>query len=776
MAEMEFFDYEYIPVIDSSISGTVEGDSFTLDICIPQTDLSKGVVIKLIDPVTGEYLLKDELTYKEKLEENVKVMSGAQSRFSITISNDDLIEPIAAGRSYQVQVRMSQLAPMEEICDHDFGQWVPSKEEINGEPQHERICFKCGEKELASCVYPDYWLYRDDDSHSKVCDICYGNEKIESHDHEFGLDDKYTHSKVCSICYFLIMQKHKFTYETIEGNNKQHKCICEICQNIVRDENGEPQGEVVTLLEQHYNNNPHEDSLCDACGAYWSVQSPVYSITADGQLYSIQTRGTTKLIIPKEVELNGVKVEVKSIGGLTKDTTVLEDVEAEAIESIEFEDDSKCEILLSKAFANIKSSSIITVDLPSSIKILEHNVFSTEWIGTDIQSPSYYYFGTAKQFEAILDNEKSSETWFTDKSEATIGPVIECYSEPTDQNELKIEYNATYTEATIVSGINFTGTELVIPAEVESLSGIKVPVTKIGKNAFNTNFIKNSTIKTVDIPRTVTVIEKSAFEGQTFLTTIITHKKNKLVEIEENAFNNCGFETVDLSLCTSLVKLQNYAFGNCKNLQQLTLPASIQDFSALSIVNHKAEFNIEIPDSELFFKDNAGNVFKKPDILILAATKKGDKTYDLSGCSAIGPGAFANTAIQYLRVPTNVSAIGQGAFYNCTNLTWISLPNTLVSLEAELFKNCKSLRFVTGLTVNIQEVKADIFFGCSDVIVTYNSFKKYWHYKYDKTNYPNGTTKDEKWDNGAENLHFVYKYEAYSAYPEKYFSILLRYP
>ncbi len=79
---------------------------------------------------------------------------------------------------------------------------------------------------------------------------------------------------------------------------------------------------------------------------------------------------------------------------------------------------------------------------------------------------------------------------------------------------------------------------------------------------------------------------------------------------------------------------------------------------------------------------------------------------------AIGNGAFYNvTEINSVFIPEGVTQIGDGAFDSCSNLISVDLPSTIVSIGARAFGGCealKSIRIPEGVT----EIKRDTFFFC----------------------------------------------------------------
>ena len=77
---------------------------------------------------------------------------------------------------------------------------------------------------------------------------------------------------------------------------------------------------------------------------------------------------------------------------------------------------------------------------------------------------------------------------------------------------------------------------------------------------------------------------------------------------------------------------------------------------------------------------------------------------------SIGGYAFRGCAsLTTITIPNSVTTIGQGAFANCTSLTAITTPNSVTTIGDYAFQNCTSLTSITNLNPIPIEIYPDVF-------------------------------------------------------------------
>jgi hypothetical protein len=175
---------------------------------------------------------------------------------------------------------------------------------------------------------------------------------------------------------------------------------------------------------------------------------------------------------------------------------------------------------------------------------------------------------------------------------------------------------------------------------------------------------------------TITIIPDRLFMGNgsplgcTTLVGIIL--PNTVTSIEEYAFMGCR-NLISITIPDSVTSINEFAFISCNNLTSITIPKSVTSigraaFSSASLT----EINIDA-DNSAYTSENSILYNKEKTVL---------HTY------------LAGKAETTLIIPNTVTSIEEFAFYNCTNLTSVTIGNS-VSIGFTAFYNCTNLTSVT---------------------------------------------------------------------------------
>lgn len=278
-------------------------------------------------------------------------------------------------------------------------------------------------------------------------------------------------------------------------------------------------------------------------------------------------------------------------------------------------------------------------------------------------------------------------------------------------------------------------------------------------------FVNCASIKELYIPGTVKVINNAAFQG-TSIEELVIHEGT--TAIGGLAFSECqSLKTVYIA--DGVETIGSSAFAKCSNLESVDLPKSITTYSHeefllctnLKKVNYRG--TIDEWASITFWSDTSNPVYYSRclylnDVLLEDAVIKevptikartfincdSIKTLVVGGNTKTINGAFEGcnglTYVEIQESVTNIStnaflyctalvevniseeggalALGGQAFFGCSALEEIVLPNRVSRINNATFKNCTSLKIVY-LSADLTKIAYDAFYNCPSLEMVY---------------------------------------------------------
>lgn len=271
------------------------------------------------------------------------------------------------------------------------------------------------------------------------------------------------------------------------------------------------------------------------------------------------------------------------------------------------------------------------------------------------------------------------------------------------------------------------------------------------RNYYTVSGIGTCTDTEIIIPSTynnrqVTAIAKSAFLNQTQITSI--YIPDSITEIGEGTFSGCSsIVSITLPFVGGSAKTSNdsyqYPFGYIFGTTSYTggtLTAQCYYISTNSLM----EMDYYIPSSLKYVTITGGDIlygaFYNCSSLIninLPDSITSIRGYAFYGCSSL----------ENITLPDGVTSIGMWAFRDCTSLTSIIIPDSVASILSSAFRNCTSLTDVI-IGNGVTSINSSAFRGCTSLtnITISNSVTSIESGAFLDTGYYNDAS---NWDNGV---------------------------
>jgi hypothetical protein len=391
-----------------------------------------------------------------------------------------------------------------------------------------------------------------------------------------------------------------------------------------------------------------------------------------------------------------------------------------SITSVTFGEGSRIRHIGLVAFSGC--TSLVNFETPDSLRSIDANAFSDTgiWSKTPDNSVVYVgnwavgYKGNAKNDVVIKSGtvgisscafmRTSFENIIIPQSVKIVGSLAfyesKLYSSAPDNNIIYADkwvvgHKGNLSAITLKQGTvgiadsalqyGYSLTSIVIPSSVES----------IGENAF----LLCKSLTTVTINNGLKSIGNSAFMYCLALKSI--NIPQSVTNIGLSAFVDCSALT-DVSLPQGMTIISSGLFSGCNSLEDFTIPSSVKIIGDRAF-RGTAIKNIVIPKEVVSIGTNAfstqmeiftveeGNKFysSEGNCLIEIATDKllagFNNTVIPNGVKFIGKNAFQGTNVTNISIPDSVVTIGAYAFYNCTNLESITLGSGLTEIDNYAF-------------------------------------------------------------------------------------------
>ena len=241
---------------------------------------------------------------------------------------------------------------------------------------------------------------------------------------------------------------------------------------------------------------------------------------------------------------------------------------------------------------------------------------------------------------------------------------------------------------------------------------------KIGENVAEINketFYGCSALKSIIIPNSAATVGGSAFYQCTSLESASIG--NSVTTIKSNAFFGCkNLKSVELGNSVSMI--EGSAFNRCESLTSISIPASVKTLGGSVFGNCTSLTSVTINSDAIVNSNQYDSYYNIKNIFGAQVTE-----YVIgNSVTAIGNYAFSNCSnMTSLKLGNSITSIGSSAFSNCSGLTSIDIPNSVKTINGGAFSGCSSVASVE-IGESVETIGNNAFNNCTGLnSVTINS-------------------------------------------------------
>ena len=293
-------------------------------------------------------------------------------------------------------------------------------------------------------------------------------------------------------------------------------------------------------------------------------------------------------------------------------------------------------------------------------------------------------------------------------------------------------YNCSNLDNIIIpTGVNTIGERSF--SGCSSLINIQIPegIISIGHQAFSNCIV----LVNISIPMSVISIGDSVFSGCTMLQQVTI--PGRLTNIGKSTFSNC-INLTNVNIPMEITSIGDSTFFCCSSLVDFIIPESVTSIGNSAFYGCSRLTNINIPNKLISIGNDAFSFCYSLRSIELPNTVANIGYNPFAACSSLERITVASGNNEFICVdnclisisnkkiisvyndfiiPTDgrVNCIGEKVFYAYSDLTSISLPDTITSICDQAFFGCSNLTNVT-IPMGVTSIGNSVFSYCCSLL------------------------------------------------------------
>lgn len=273
---------------------------------------------------------------------------------------------------------------------------------------------------------------------------------------------------------------------------------------------------------------------------------------------------------------------------------------------------------------------------------------------------------------------------------------------------------------------------VTVKPEAQKNTDFTIPEGTVGIAAYS--FQGCNDFSNLFLPNSLKYIGKRAFAGCEIMGVQFGDEdftdEDGIVGIGEYAFAWCKSLTTIKFFAQKLERIESYAFYQCTLLPSIDLPDTVNFIGTYAFYGTKLWAN----SNNVVYADDwvvgVNNAAQQAGTLQVKRGTRGLSDFAFYGCSSvnqitlpdtlqyIGSSAFYQCdMLSYVNIPDNIKRIEEFTFYRCFSLSAVDFPSGLEYIGKSAFYQCALLGYETGIVIpgSVETIEQYAFFGCAAI-------------------------------------------------------------